>query len=140
MVVDDTLVVGGPDGSRIAVAGEDTRSRAVADRLDDPAGLAALGIGWVLVERGTPGAGPTPAVAALPRVVDGEWLTLLRVPGPVAGAPSAPPAARFAVVGAHLVAMAAVLAAAVVRGQALSGRLLGVTVTRRRARRGRESG
>jgi hypothetical protein len=143
VVVDDTLVVGGPGGTPIAVAGEDARSRAVAERLDDPAGLAASGVGWVLVERGTPGAGPGPAVAALPRVVDGPWLTLLRVPGPVAEASTAPPAAWIAVVGAHLAALAAVLAAAVaavvVCGQPLSRRLRSVTVSRRRARGRRES-
>jgi hypothetical protein len=112
VVVDDALVVGDPDGSAVAVAGEDPRAAAVTAAAGDPAALAALGIGWVLLERGTPGAPPSPAVAALPRVVDGHWLVLLRVPG-AAEPPSPSTAAVVAVLGAHGVALAVVLAAAV---------------------------
>jgi hypothetical protein len=110
VVVDDTLVVGGPGGAE--VAGEDPRAAAVVAAADDPAALAGLGVGWVLVERGTPGAPPSPAVAALPEVVAGHWLVLLRVPGAVAP-PSPSPAAVLAVLGAHGVALAVVVAAAV---------------------------
>ena len=102
VVVDDTLLVAGPGGT-IDVAGEDPRSRAAAAAQHDPAALAALGIGWVLVERGTPGPPPSAAVAALPRVVDGPWLTLLRVPDPVA-TPGPDPGVLALTIGAHLIA------------------------------------
>jgi hypothetical protein len=74
-VTDDDLVV---DGA--AVEGEDARARAVAAVTDDPAALAELGVGWVLVERDTPGRPVPAAVAALPLVVDGADLDLYRVP------------------------------------------------------------
>ena len=80
----------------------------MAAAADDPAALAALGIGWVLVERGTPGAPPSPAVAALPQVVAGHWLVLLRVPGAVAAALGLGAGAVLAVLGAHGVALAVV--------------------------------
>ncbi|WP_209313940.1 hypothetical protein, partial [Blastococcus sp. TF02A-35] len=98
-VTDDELVVGGR-----AVAGEDERARAVAAAAGDPRELAALGVGWVLVERSTPGR-PVPAeVAELPLVVDGTELALHRVPGAVAG-PGPSPGRATAVVVAHLCAL-----------------------------------
>jgi hypothetical protein len=147
VVVDRTLLVAGP-GATIRVGGEDARSAAAAAAAHDPAALAALGIGWVLVERGTPGPGPSAAVAALPRVVDGPWLTLLRVPDPVP-APGPGPVASALVVGAHLIAVAALAVAAfslVVSAvtarpagrpwsRHLSGRSPTVTVSARSARR-----
>jgi hypothetical protein len=77
-VVDDELVVGGQ-----VVAGEDLRARAVG-AAEDPARLAELGIGWVLVEHGTPGVAVPPAIGALPLEFDGAQLDLHRVPGPIA--------------------------------------------------------
>src|SRR6185312_5005160 len=73
VVVDDALVVGRSGEPALTVTGEDRRARAVAAALDDPAALGALGVGWVLLEQGTPGPPPGPAVAALPQVVAGHW-------------------------------------------------------------------
>jgi hypothetical protein len=94
-LVDDALTV---DGRRLS--GEDPRAdrarRALADR-DAPAGrdaLADLGIGWVLVSLGTPGRVDQALLAGLPTAYSGRWLTLYRLPGPVAEARSdGPPAA-----------------------------------------------
>jgi hypothetical protein len=80
-VADDDLVVGGR-----VVEGEDLRAREVAAVADDPRALARLGVGWVLVERGTPGRPVPGAVQSLPLAVDGTDLDLYRVldarPGP----------------------------------------------------------
>jgi hypothetical protein len=84
-VVDDALVVGGR-----VVEGEDTRARSAAAVVDDPAALAELGIGWVLVEHGTPGPPVPDGVADLPVVADGNDLTLHRVRGDVAETPPSP--------------------------------------------------
>jgi len=89
-VVDDTLFVGGR-----AVAGEDPRAAQVRAALEEGAELAPLGIGWVLVERGTPGRVDPATLTGMTREYDGDWLTLYRVPGRVvepgtAGAPRAP--------------------------------------------------
>ncbi len=106
VVSDDTLVVGG-----VAVRGEDTRAAEALAAAGDPARLARLGIGWVLVERGTPGPEVPPAVAALPVAVDGPDLRLLRVPGAVEG--PRPGAGRAAaVVLAHGAALGAAAGAA----------------------------
>ncbi|MGW6441581.1 hypothetical protein [Lentzea sp. NPDC055074] len=81
-VVDDSLSVGG----RI-VSGEDPAAARL--RAGD-----LTGIGWVLVERGTPGRVDENLLARLEKVHDGPELTLYRVPGatPVEpnGAPVAP--------------------------------------------------
>jgi hypothetical protein len=74
-VADDDLVVGGD-----VVEGEDLRAREVAAVADDPRALAELGVGWVLVEQGTPGRAVPSSVEALPLVVDGTDLDLHRVP------------------------------------------------------------
>jgi hypothetical protein len=101
VVSDDTLVVGG-----VAVRGEDTRAAEALAAAGDPARLARLGIGWVLVERGTPGPEVPAAVAALPVAVDGPDLRLHRVPGAVEG--PRPAAGRAAaVVLAHGAALGA---------------------------------
>ncbi|MGY1693970.1 MULTISPECIES: hypothetical protein [unclassified Geodermatophilus] len=76
VVGDDTLVVDG-----VAVRGEDRRAAEVLAAAGDPARLARLGVGWVLVERGTPGPPVPAAVTALPPFVDGAQLRLYRVPG-----------------------------------------------------------
>jgi hypothetical protein len=100
-VVDDDLVVDGR-----TVAGEDTRASEVAAVIDDPAALARLGIGWVLVEHGTPGR-PVPAsITALRPVYAGEDLDLYRLPGAVA-APHRSPGRVTAVVLAHACALGA---------------------------------
>jgi hypothetical protein len=119
-VADDELVVGGRP-----VAGEDVRARAVAAVADDPAALADLGVGWVLVERGTPGR-PVPAgVQALPHVVDGADLDLYRVPG-VRPAPSPSPGRVTGVVLVHAWALGTIV------GAVLSVAKLPSTVTLRR--------
>lgn len=87
-VIDDTLLVSGR-----AIAGEDRRAAAVreADRDD----LARLGIGWVLVEHGTPGEVDRALLDRLHKTYDGRWLSLYRVPGEIGptgqgGPPAAP--------------------------------------------------
>ena len=106
VVTDDTLVVGG-----LTVAGEDRRARAVRAAVDDPAALARLGIGWVLVERGTPGPAVPAGIDALPAVVTGRDLVLHRVPGAVEAA-GPPPVRVTVVVLAHALAAGAVLGSA----------------------------
>ena len=81
-LIDDTVHVGDRP-----IAGENSRLTEVRSALDDgPAALAAAGVGWLLVEHGTPGRLPA-ALAGLDRGYDGEWLTLYRVPGEVADPP-----------------------------------------------------
>jgi hypothetical protein len=80
-VVDDSLSVGG----RI-VAGEDPRAARL--RAGD-----LSGIGWVLVEHGTPGRVDQNLLGRLEKVHDGPDLTLYRVPGAAPAAPNGPPAA-----------------------------------------------
>jgi hypothetical protein len=104
-VVDDDLVVGGT-----VVEGEDLRARTVAAAADDPRALAALGIGWVLVERGTPGRAVPAPVASLPLVVDGADLDLYRVPDARPG-PTPSPGRVTAVVAVHACALGVVAAA-----------------------------
>jgi hypothetical protein len=104
VIGDDTLVVGGT-----IVTGEDLRAREVAAAADDPQALADLGVGWVLVERGTPGRVP-PAVGSLPVIVEGTDLDLYRVPdaGP---APRPAPGRVTAVVAVHACWLGAVTGA-----------------------------
>ncbi|MGZ4505673.1 MAG: hypothetical protein ACXVX8_08665 [Blastococcus sp.] len=105
-VTDDTLVVSGS-----VVTGEDPRARAAGAAAGDPARLARMGIGWVLIERGTPGRPVPAAISALPLAVDGPALDLYRVPGAVP--PPAPAPVRVTlVVAAHACALGAVAAAA----------------------------
>jgi hypothetical protein len=120
-VTDDELVVGGR-----AVAGEDTRARTVAAVADDPAALADLGVGWVLVERGTPGRPVPGEVQALPLVVDGADLDLYRVPGARPG-PSPSPGRVTSVVLVHAWALGTIV------GAVLSSAKLPSTVTLRRS-------
>ncbi|TFV61729.1 UNVERIFIED_ORG: hypothetical protein E4P37_18675 [Bacillus sp. AZ43] len=94
-ITDDDLVVGGE-----TVEGEDLRAREVAAAAGDPEALARLGVGWVLVERGTPGRPVPAAVADLPVAVEGDELVLHRVPGAVPG-PAASPGRVTAVVLVH---------------------------------------
>lgn len=81
-VVDDALSVRG-----VRFAAEGVLARRAGDALADGVLTAdeasGLGVGWVLVQHGTPGAVPTlPAGRA---VVDGPDLTLRRLPSPAAG-------------------------------------------------------
>jgi hypothetical protein len=105
-VTDDTLLVNGRP-----VAGEDRRAREAGAAAGDPARLAALGIGWVLVERGTPGRPVPAAVLELPRAVHGPDLDLYRVPGAVP-APAPAPVRVIVVVAAHACALGLVVGAA----------------------------
>jgi hypothetical protein len=93
VVVSDRLAVSGR-----VLRGEDDRAREVAAALGAgpalPRELAASGIGWVLVERGTPGA--VPDLAGLTLVRAGRDVTLYRVLGPANR--SGPSAAQVAVV------------------------------------------
>ncbi|MGY1732577.1 hypothetical protein ACI798_13745 [Geodermatophilus sp. SYSU D01045] len=106
VVADDTLVVDGRP-----VRGEDARAAQVLAAAGDPGALARLGVGWVLVERDTPGPPVAAAVADLPLVVDGADLRLYRVPGALPG--PRPTAVRAVAVGvAHGAALGAVAGAA----------------------------
>ncbi|MCZ2860376.1 hypothetical protein [Blastococcus sp. VKM Ac-2987] len=119
-VADDALVVDGR-----AVPGEDLRARTAGAAVDDPPRLAALGIGWVLVEQGTPGPPVPGAIGALPVVHEGPALTLHRVPGAVDG-PRPHPVRVTAVTLAHAGALG------IVGGAALWIMAGASTVTRRR--------
>jgi hypothetical protein len=115
-LTDDALPVG---GLRLPPEGPGARAvtAALADGTLDAAELSALGVGWVLVERGTPGdlpALPPPAAVA----VRGPDLELLRYPPPVDPVDPVDPARRRTVVAAHLLAGALVLAAAVAQAVA----------------------
>lgn len=90
-VVDDTLLVSGQ-----VVDGEGQRTRTVISAAADPEALARLGIGWILVERGTPGPPLPAAVLALPNVFAGQWLDLYRLPE--VSSPSRPSSGRIAAV------------------------------------------
>jgi hypothetical protein len=85
-VTDDVVYVGGR-----LIAGEDDRVAAVRQALAAKQDLGGLGIGWVLVEHGTPGAIDPTVLSGLRETWSGPWLTLYRVPGaigpPTAGAP-----------------------------------------------------
>ncbi|SFW69770.1 hypothetical protein [Amycolatopsis australiensis] len=75
VLVDDTLQVG-PD----RVTGEDPR---IADvrAATSARELTAAGIGWILVEHGTPGDVDPRLLADATPVWSGDWLTLYRTPG-----------------------------------------------------------
>ncbi|GIJ58376.1 hypothetical protein Vau01_058920 [Virgisporangium aurantiacum] len=108
-VVDDTLVVGDR-----ALQGEDRRAAEVGAAIGDPDRLARLGIGWVLVEYGTPGAVGPSELARLTPVLDGRWLALYRVPGSVAEPPRTVTdhtAARTAVIAVDAAVLITVLIA-----------------------------
>jgi hypothetical protein len=111
VIVDDTLVVGDR-----ALRGEDRRGAEVGAASGDPARLAALGVGWVLVEHATPGRVDEAALGRLTTVHEGQWLTLYRVPGPIADPPAGATgttAARAAVIAADAAVLILLLAAAV---------------------------
>jgi hypothetical protein len=75
VLMDDTLQVGAD-----RIAGEDPRIgdvRAATSARE----LTAAGIGWILVEHGTPGDVDPRLLADAAPVWSGEWLTLYRTPG-----------------------------------------------------------
>jgi hypothetical protein len=75
VLMDDTLQVGAH-----RIAGEDPRIgdvRAATSARE----LTAAGIGWILVEHGTPGDVDPRLLADASPVWSGEWLTLYRTPG-----------------------------------------------------------
>jgi hypothetical protein len=80
-VTDDTLIVGD-----IAIRGEDPRPAKVRDAMRGDRDLGRLGIGWVLVEHGTPGNPQAELLATLQPVYSGPWLSLYHVGGPVESA------------------------------------------------------
>lgn len=109
-VVDDTLVVGDR-----ALRGEDRRAAEAGAAIGDPGRLARLGIGWVLVEYGTPGAVEPSELAGLTPAYDGPHLALYRVPGSISEPPTGATghaAARTAVLAADVAVLALVLGAA----------------------------
>lgn len=121
-VVDDTLVVGDR-----ALRGEDKRAARVGAAIGDPGRLARLGVGWVLVEHGTPGTVEPAELAGLTLVHDGQWLALYRVPGPISEPPTGVighAAVRATVLAADA---AAALAVIVAFGAWLRRRLLAST-------------
>lgn len=90
VVVPDALPVGDT-----VVPGEDRRAAAVADALenDDAATrLAALGVGWVVVERDTPGTVPDGLLESLESVDINGTFDLYRVPGDIGTWTRIPPA------------------------------------------------
>ncbi|RZS44769.1 Ca2+/Na+ antiporter [Herbihabitans rhizosphaerae] len=78
-VIEDLLPAGGG-----VVRGEDPRAEQVRAAIASRKPLGQAGIGWVLVEHGTPGPLDQSIVDGLPAVHSGQWLTLYRVPDPVA--------------------------------------------------------
>ncbi|MCX4096318.1 hypothetical protein [Nocardia sp. alder85J] len=90
------------------VAGEGSRARAVEQSLlrGDPATrLADRGVGWVLVERTSPGplGESATTLAQLDSVYTDDDLALYRVPGPITEAATPTAAARIGTVAAHLI-------------------------------------
>lgn len=115
-VIDDTLRVG-----RVDVAGESPRAAGLRAALAGHAALGRQGIGWVLVEQGTPGPVEPAVVDGLEIVYTGQWLTLYRVPGPVT-APARAGAPRVPVFAADVAALAIIITA-LLRRWLLIGRL-----------------
>ena len=75
VLVDDTLLVGAD-----RIAGEDPRIGDV-NAATSARELTDAGIGWILVEHGTPGYVDPRLLAGATQVWSGEWLTLYRTPG-----------------------------------------------------------
>jgi hypothetical protein len=104
-VIDDTLRV-----SRTRIRGEDSRAARLRTALAAHEPLAPLGIGWVLVEHGTPGDVDPALLTGLSTVYSGRWVTLYRVPEPTADQPrNGPPA--LPVIAADVVALGALAVA-----------------------------
>ena len=120
----DVLVTGDLTISGTTVLGEGDRAREVQRLLltgADPDQIRAAGVGWLVVEMGTPGdmSTATETFARLPVVYHGRDLMLYRVGGNTAGAS---PVRRTVVIVAHLAWLAMLLGGAV--GWAVSRRRL----------------
>jgi hypothetical protein len=101
-IVSDALTV---SGRRLPEEGLGARAIA-ADLVDSELsadGLRSLAVGWVLIERGTPGRLPI-LPPGWTTVLDGPELTLLRAPQPLPAAPKAGPVRAIAVLGTQSVA------------------------------------
>ncbi len=110
----DVLATGDLRVAGRTVTGEGGRARTVQGMLlagADPTELARAGVGWVVLERGTPGElGDSAAVLdRLPVAYSDADLTLYRVGG---GSPPVARSARAAVLAAHLVWAAMVVGSA----------------------------
>ena len=101
-IVSDALTV---SGRRLPEEG--LGARVIATDLADgeltDARLRSLAVGWVLIERGTPGRLPVLPAGWTP-VLDGPELTLLRAPEPLPSAPRAGAARTVAVIGTQVAA------------------------------------
>ena len=101
-VVDDTLVVGGRP-----IPGEDRRAAAVRAQVTEGGDLTGLGIGWILVEHGTPGRIEENLLNPDERIYQGRWLDLYQLSRPVTPDRTArPPTAP--VVAADVLALATI--------------------------------
>ncbi|HST84759.1 MAG TPA: hypothetical protein VLL08_23675 [Kineosporiaceae bacterium] len=82
-------------------------ARAIAADLTDgelsDAELRSLAVGWVVIERGTPGGLPV-LPSGWTTVLDGPELSVLRAPGPLTVAPGAGEARMITVIGAQVAA------------------------------------
>ncbi|MBF6213449.1 hypothetical protein IU433_13675 [Nocardia puris] len=117
MLPNDVLQTGELPVRGRTVAGEGTRAREVEDLLlrgGDATDLAALGVGWVLVERTTPGPlGDSEAtLAQLNPAYTDDHLALYRVPGVVTD-DHVTPVRRWTAIAAHLIWAALLLGAPV---------------------------
>jgi hypothetical protein len=101
-VTDDRLPVDG-----VVVRGEDPRVDRVRSALTAAEPLGPLGIGWVLVEHGTPG--PRFDTSKLSLVYSGQWLSLYKVANPAEVANGPPVAAVLAAIGLALTLIAVAL-------------------------------
>jgi hypothetical protein len=120
----DVLATGDLTISGTTVLGEGERAREVQRLLltgADPDQLKQAGVGWLVVEEGTPGhmSTATETLHRLPVAYRGRDLVLYRVGGDMAGASAR---RRAAVIVAHLVWLAMLIAGAV--GSAVGGRRL----------------
>jgi hypothetical protein len=108
-IVSDALTV---SGRRLPEEGLGARAIA-ADLADGDLSadqLRSLAIGWVLIERGTPGRIPT-LPTGWTTVLDGPDLLLMRAPGVLPSAPRPGPARAIAVAGSQALAGSLLLAA-----------------------------
>ncbi|HEX2903785.1 MAG TPA: hypothetical protein VHO01_10065 [Jatrophihabitans sp.] len=119
VLVDDRLAVG-----QELLRGEDPQ---VSAYLRHPDRLAGQGIGWVVVEQGTPGPVPTD-LGQLTEVYAGPGVQLYRVPGPIA-APGSRAGRAVLVIGADLLVLLLVIVAAVQKAVQRAAALLHSPVT-----------
>ncbi|MEU7760312.1 MULTISPECIES: DUF3367 domain-containing protein [Micromonospora] len=106
VLTDDTLVV-----DDVAVAGENPRLREVRRVLAEGRPVSATGVGWVVVQHGTPSTVDPAVLTGLDLRYEGESLSLYRNPA-ASGSPPRTGASRWLVVLACGTAVLAVMAAA----------------------------